>query len=190
MLVVLSCSCSLWRYTSGKPPAEVEVNKLANQLDRGLRIPALKNAEAGILTFVDLNDLERAEPVGRYLQERLAKALFDLGYRIVEIRLGREIMTEPLTGERILSRVREQLKENVSRPLKSVVVGIYSETSHSLYVSCRWIELENNQVRSCAEMFIPKGKLLKRLYSYLPSETGKLAKDIEIFERFPRDLGE
>jgi hypothetical protein len=164
------------------------VSKLAGALDDSLRIQSLRNGEMGILTFVDLNDLESAAPIGRYLQEKLLHELFLLNYRVVEIRLGKGVETVVPVGETALTRVREKLKESDYCCLKGLVVGTYIETAAGLQVSARLVELESSQVRASGETFIAKGRLLKGLLP-APARTGSGAPDLsraqEVYERMP-----
>ena len=104
VLMMWQCATT-GRYT-GDTSRDIEVDSLAEMLNDSLRRPALKNKEIGILTFANLNNLEEVEPLGRHLQERLSHSLFNLGFRIVEIRLGKQmIVWGEIDGFRLLDLV-------------------------------------------------------------------------------------
>ncbi|MDQ1351294.1 MAG: hypothetical protein QG657_1596 [Acidobacteriota bacterium] len=161
---------------------DIPIGELAYLLNDSLRRPALKNQEIGILTFANLNNLEEAEPLGRRLQERLAHALFELGFRIVEIRIGKDIRFRPLVGELNLKRVQELLKDSEFAGLKLLVVGTYIDAGDYIYVNGRIVELETAQVKASGEVKIEKGRYLAKL---LEIEDEKSADRSDVYERFP-----
>lgn len=161
---------------------DIPIGELAYMLNDSLRRPALKNQEIGVLTFANLNNLEEAEPLGRRLQEKLAHALFDLGFRIVEIRVGKDIRFRPLVGELNLTRVQELLNESKFAGLKLLVMGTYIDAGDYIYVNGRIVELETAQVKASGEIKIEKGKYLAKLLELGDDkETDRSA----VYERFP-----
>lgn len=161
---------------------DIPIEKLAYMLNDSLRRPALKNQEIGILTFANLNNLEQAEPLGRRLQEKLAHALFDLGFRIVEIRIGEDIRFRPLVGELNLTRVKELLNDSKFADLKLLVMGTYIDAGDYIYVNGKIVELETALVKASGEIKIVKGKYLGKL---LELDDEKSADRSEVYERFP-----
>ena len=174
------------------PERGIDTAGLALMLDETIRTPTLKNSEIGVLTFVDLNNLEKAEPLGRFLQEKLMFHLFDLGYRVVEMRLGKTFRYAENKGELLLSRLKEELRNSSHKELKSVLVGTYTRAGSRIYISCRLVELETEQVRASGEIFVHDGRYLKYLLADASEPEKKAApadKDAALmdgtFERFP-----
>jgi hypothetical protein len=161
---------------------DIPIEELAYVLNDSLRRPALKNQEIGVLTFANLNNLEQAEPLGRHLQEKLSHALFDLGFRIVEIRIGKDIRFRPLVGELNLTRVQELLNESKFAGLKLLVVGTYIDAGDYIYVNGRIVELQTAQVKASGEIKIEKGKYLAKLLEIGDDESADRS---EVYERFP-----
>lgn len=180
---VMAAGCAaLYKYQHhGSTARDIHITELAEMLNDSLRRPALKNKEIGILTFVNLNNLEEAEPLGRHLQEQLSHAMFELGFRVIEIRLGKNIRFEPLVGELDLTRVNELLKKTEFAEIESLVMGTYLDAGDYVYVNARLVELANSTVKGSGEIKIRKGEYLSKLLSMEedgPTET-------EVFERFP-----
>lgn len=161
---------------------DIPIEELAYVLNDSLRRPALKNQEIGVLTFANLNNLEQAEPLGRRLQEKLSHALFDLGFRIVEIRIGKDIRFRPLVGELNLTRVQELLNESKFAGLKLLVVGTYIDAGDYIYVNGRIVELQTAQVKASGEIKIQKGKYLAKLLEIADDEPADRS---DVYERFP-----
>jgi len=161
-----------------------DVPRLAQQLDDSLRQPVLKNQELAVLTFVEQDRLGQAQGLGRYLQERLGYELFNLGYRIVEIRLGKTLEVREGKGEMALSRLKDQLRQQGFAGLKGVIAGTYTVAGRSVYVQARLIDLELGQVRAMGELSIPLGKALTGLLVRPPSADGAEGGQ-DVYERFP-----
>jgi hypothetical protein len=160
----------------------IDIKKLANSINDTLRKPSLKNQEIGLLSFANLNNLEQVEPLGRLLQERLSHALFELGFRIVEIRLGDHIYFDPKVGELNLTRLKEKLRDKEEfKEIKSLIVGTYIDAGDYVYVNSKFVELEGNMVRASGEIKIKKGDYLLKL---LNEEDGN-PKNREVYERIP-----
>jgi len=160
---------------------EIDIRKLAEMINETLRKPSLKNQEIGLLSFANLDNLNEVEPLGRLLQERLSHALFELGFRILEIRLGDHIYFDPKVGELNLTRLKEKLKnkEDLAN-IKSLILGTYIDAGDYVYVNSKFVELESNLVRASGEIKIKKGEYLLKL---LGEENGKNKNDV--FERPP-----
>jgi hypothetical protein len=181
LAVLFSIQCATAMIHKKDTSREIDIKKLAEMINETLRKPSLKNQEVGLLSFANLDNLEQVEPLGRLLQERLSHALFELGFRIVEIRLGDHIYFEPAAGELNLTRLKEKLKnkEELSN-IKSLILGTYIDAGDYVYVNSKFVELESNLVRASGEIKIRKGDYLSRL---LGEENGKSKKDV--YERPP-----
>jgi hypothetical protein len=180
--VLFFVHCATTVLFRGDTARGIDIKKLAGSINDTLRKPSLKNQEIGLLSFANLNNLQQVEPLGRLLQERLSHALFQLGFRIVEIRLGDHIFFEPLAGELNLTRLKEKLKDKEEfKGIKSLIVGTYIDAGDYVYVNSKFVELEGNLVRASGEIKIKKGEYLSKL---LNEEEGN-SKNHDVYERFP-----
>jgi len=185
--VLIAGCAAMHRYSyPGSTARDIHIRDLALTLNDSLRRPALKNKEIAILTFANLNNLEEAEPLGRHLQEKLGHALFELGFRIIEIRLGKDIRFQPLVGELDLTRVKELLKRSEFPEIKSLVMGTYLDAGDYVYVNARLVELSNSTVKASSEIKIRKGEYL---YKLLNMEEDDSAGKSDVYERFPLKTG-
>lgn len=186
-ITILMIGCATAAQYHGNTSRDIDVKTLALMINDSLRQPALKNQEIGILSFANLNNLEEVEPLGRLLQERLSHALFDLGFRIVEIRRGKEIYYVPLTGELNLTRLKEKLKRTEFSEIKALVMGSYLDAGDYIYVRSQLVDLENSLIRASGEIKIKKGEYLYKLLRL--DKKKKSLKDKQVYERFPDNNG-
>jgi len=183
LICIIYYQCASVPLYRGSTSRDIDIERMALMINDSLRKPSLKNKEIGILSFANLNDLEKVEPLGRHLQEKLSHALFDLGFRIVEIRLSNHIFFTPQVGELNLTRLKEKLKDTQYEEIQSLIVGTYLDAGDYVYVNSRLVELENNQIKASGEIKIRKGDYL---YKLLDQEEQYLDKrDREVYERFP-----
>lgn len=156
-------SCSIFKNINSSSEPIIPVKRMGTMLNDSLRIPSLKNKETGVLTFINLNKLDESEPIGRYLQDRLSYYLFENGFRLKELRLGKQNKFVPKTGEINITRLKSELKETGYGNLESIVVGTYIDAGSHYYVSVKLIELKNSLIRASGEIKFLKGKYLEKL---------------------------
>lgn len=107
-----------------------------------------RNPEMPVLvtTFVSNSDLEKTSSFGRLLQEHIASRLVQLGYTVKELKLANNLYIEPQSGETILTREFDQLSAHVNA--QAIVVGTFTRTNRTLYLSSRLINPETNNMIS------------------------------------------
>jgi hypothetical protein len=174
-------SCSIIKEIKQNGDGDIPVKNISFMLNDSLRIPSLKNKETGILTFTNLNNLNEAEPLGRYLQEKLLYHLFNSGFRIKELRLGKRTKFIPKTGEINITRLKDELIDSGFGKLESIIVGTYVDAGDYYYINVKLIELKNSLIRASGEMKLSKGKSLQKLIGI----TNKV--NCPIYERFPTE---
>lgn len=190
MMILLPVLCLWFLHCASVPQyrgstaRDIHIKQLALMINDSLRKPSLKNKEIGILSFANLNNLEEVEPLGRHLQEKLVHALFDLGFRIVEIRLSNHIYFTPRVGELNLTRLKEKLKKTEYAEIEALIVGTYIDAGDYVYVSSRLVELNNSLVKASGEIKIRKGDYLFKLLELEDQYPGK-KKDRDVYERIP-----
>lgn len=137
-------------------------NHAAAQL---LAAEALGRLEAGsrvlVATFVDLDDLESASPLGRVLSEQVATVLSRAGYEVVEVRLRRDLGLRP-EGEFALSR-RAELLAAQNAMAEAVLVGAYAADSEAVLVSARVVRTGDNVLAAAHDWSLPNRGLAARL---------------------------
>lgn len=99
-----------------------------------------------ITTFVSNSNLEKTSSFGRLLQENISSRLVQLGYTVRENKVADHLFIEQQSGETILSRDLSQLHPNLEA--QAIVVGTFTRTNRTLYLSTRLINPDNNNIIS------------------------------------------
>ena len=111
---------------------------------------------------VDLNNLENSSPVGRQISEEMARWFVQAGYRVKEIRKGRDVHIDPQRGEMVLTRdVRKLLSTNVTT--EAVLAGTYVVTPDQVRFSMRLLHVPSNDILGMATATVPITDDLKPL---------------------------
>jgi hypothetical protein len=97
-------------------------------------------------TFVDNNDLNQTSHFGRILQEHITSRFVQLGYTVREIKMRNNLLIRPKSGEILLSRDLKLL--NPSLTAQAALVGTYSYSKRTMYISARLINPENSTIIS------------------------------------------
>lgn len=98
---------------------------------------------------VDLENLEASSPVARLLAEEMTSWFVAQGYRVQEIRKGKNILMDPGLGETVLTRDAALLH---SRYQNSAVllVGTYTETMENIRFTIRLLNTITGEVLAMA----------------------------------------
>jgi len=105
-----------------------------------------------ITTFVDNNDLTQTSRFGRILQEHITSRFVQLGYTVKEIKLRDTLLMQPKSGETMLSRDLDLLSPSLSAlSAQAILVGTYSYTNRTMYISARLINPENSTIISSVD---------------------------------------
>jgi len=111
---------------------------------------------------VDLNNLENSSPVGRQISEEMARWFVQAGYRVKEIRKGRDVYIDPQRGEIVLTRdMRKLLTTNVTT--EAVLAGTYVVTPDQVRFSMRLLHVPSNDILGMATATVPITDDLKPL---------------------------
>jgi hypothetical protein len=111
---------------------------------------------------VDLNNLENTSPVGRQISEEMARWFVQAGYRVREIRKGRDVHIDPQRGEMLLTRdARKLLSTNVTS--EAVLTGTYVVTPEQVRFSMRLLHVPSNEVLAMGTATVPITDDLKPL---------------------------
>ena len=111
---------------------------------------------------VNLNNLESSSPVGRQISEEMARWFVQAGYRVQEIRKGRDVHVDLKRGEMLLTRdVRKLYSTNVTT--EAVLAGTYVVTPEQVRFSMRLVHVPSNDILAMATATIPITADLKPL---------------------------
>lgn len=114
---------------------------------------------------VNLTDFEASSPLARQMAEEIASALVNTGYRVQEIRKGREVVFRP-DGEMLLTRKVDQLASTTVNSV-AVLVGTYTVTSRSVRFNMRLIRTDSNEILSMGTATVPVTEELQPLLADL-----------------------
>ncbi len=100
-------------------------------------IPRHPNLPILTTTFVDHNQLEKTSHFGRLLQDHMSARLVQHGYPVKEVKLRKDLVIEPQSGETILSRRLALLSD--TQPAQAILVGTTSMAQRTMYISARLV---------------------------------------------------
>lgn len=109
-------------------------------------IPRHPEMPVVVTTFVSNSNLEKTSSFGRLLQEHIGSRFVQYGYTVKEIKLANNIFIEPKSGETILTRELSELSPDLNA--QAIVVGTFTRTNRTLYLSSRLINPETNNIIS------------------------------------------
>lgn len=102
----------------------------------------------------NLNNLQKTNILARQMSEELARGLKAKGYRILELRKGREIVMTPGVGELFLTRdVSKLSKEEVQAEL--LLTGTYIVSERGIRFSLRLLHMDSTEVIAMAATTVP-----------------------------------
>lgn len=99
-----------------------------------------------ITTLVDNNDLQQTSTFGRIIQEHMASRLVQLGFTVKELKMRKNMVIEPKSGETFLSRHLDHI--NSSQSAQAVLVGTISHTNRTMYINTRLIHPKSSTIIS------------------------------------------
>ena len=139
----------------------MQIHEIAIQLLENFRDEAGPDGPVAVATFVDLDNLYKTSPFGRYIAEQLMGELQRAGFNVVEIRKADSIMVKPRYGEYGLSRDIQELARQSSA--RYVLAGTYVTKGRYILVNARLISNEDNMVASSGLKILRKDPFLKKL---------------------------
>lgn len=125
-------------------------------------------AKVAVTVAVPLSDLKRETEFGRMLAEYTLTDLADRGLQVAEIRLGKEIIILPQTGEFIMSRNIGELI-NDSPKVDYVVVSTFTNTRSTLILQGRLVDMKDGIVQTSWRYTMPLNREILGLF-YDPRE--------------------
>ena len=124
-------------------------------------------AKVAVTVAVPLSDLKRESEFGRMLAEYILTDLASRGLQVAEIRLGKEILIVPQTGEFVMSR-NSELKMD-SPKVDYVVVSTFTNTRSTLILQGRLVDMRDGIVQTSWRYTMPLNREILGLF-YDPRE--------------------
>ncbi len=112
-----------------------------------------RNVSLVVLTPVNINDLEKSNPLARQVQEELARWFVQAGYQVREARKGADILFEPRTGEMLLTRRTDLLGTDVVGS-SALLTGTYTVTPSSVRFNIRMVMTGSQEVVAMSTMTV------------------------------------
>ena len=138
-----------------------QVHDLAEQLLKNFRGDVGPEGPIAVATFVDLNDLYRTSPLGRYLAEQLMGELQRAGFTVVDVRKTNSLLIKQKYGEYSLSRrVQEIAKETSAR---YILVGTYVVRDKYVLINARLVSNDNNIILSSGMKIMRRDPFIERM---------------------------
>lgn len=103
---------------------------------------------------VDINNLQATCPLGRQMSEEVSRWLSSQGYRMQELRKGKDIFFEPKQGEMVLTRNTKLLATRTATA-ELILAGTYVISPDQVRFTMRLIETSGNQVLGIATATVP-----------------------------------
>ncbi len=125
-----------------------KIVSLASQLSSNLQNYDLSTHTVVVTTFVDLGHLKGGSRFGRQVSEQLVYKLHTMGYRVFELRMGKDVNIVDNNGEFALTRKLEEM----AAPYKpdAVVAGTYEVAGSVITVHARLLDASNTRIVSVA----------------------------------------
>lgn len=114
-----------------------------------------------VATLVDQEELSESSRLGRLVSEHIGSRLSNKGVRVVELKLREQLFMKGSTGALLLSREVRDVSQ--AHSAQAVVVGTYTSSGQTLYLSLKLVKAEGNTVVSAHDYAIPLNANIKGL---------------------------
>lgn len=134
----------------------------------GLLETPVKGYPMVVTTPVNINNLESSSPLGRQMGEELANWFVRFGYKVQEVRKGKDILVSPGRGETLLTRHTRLLDVgNVQSAI--VLTATYITTTKGVRFNVRMIHAPSNEVLAMSGATMP---MTDEMYEVLADSGG------------------
>ena len=157
---------------SSSKKLNLKIHKLSHDISKNI-LPGDRGRTLIVATYVDLDDLNRTNGLGRYITEYLMEQLYKSGFKVVEVRTAKDLSVSPFIGEMALTRDTTEMMNKHSA--EALVVGTYQKVGNIIRVSTRMIVAENQEVVSVASTEIPVNPDDKFIQSLLKKELVRIS---------------
>ncbi|MBF0273686.1 MAG: hypothetical protein HQK84_00475 [Nitrospinae bacterium] len=147
------------KYQNEIKELEKKIKKLEKKREKSIK--QNKSKTVIISTFVDSNNLDVTNKLGRLLSEELISKMHKYGFNIIEFRATKELHIMKQKGSFAISREISKLRSSYGA--NYAVIGTYSNAASSVLINARMIDLETAEIQSVSSYEITKTKEIKYL---------------------------
>ena len=133
----------------------------ADKLIEGSQYGLARDRNIVVATFVNINDLEDSSTLGRLIAEQVSSRLTQVGYRVVELKLRKNIFMKQRGGEFMLSRAVQDVA--AAHNAQAVVAGVYAVARDKVFVKSAVIQPVSAMVMSAYDYELPIGRNMRAL---------------------------
>lgn len=126
---------------------------------------------------VDINNLQATCPLGRQISEEISRWLSSQGYRMQEIRKGKDIYFQPKQGEMVLTRNTHLLASRTATA-ELILAGTYVISTEQVRITMRLMETNGHQVVGIGTATIPITNDVRALLTNATGGSGLVAPSI------------
>lgn len=114
-----------------------------------------------VATLVDQEDLGESSRMGRLFSEHIAGRMASKGVAVVELKLREQLFMKQTTGALLLSREVKDVSQ--AHQAQAVMVGTYTTSGQTVYVSLKLVRPEGNIVLAAHDYALPLNANIKGL---------------------------
>jgi TolB-like protein len=133
--------------------------RAADELMKGVRLDP--NQPILVATLVDQEELTESSRMGRLFTEQISSRLSNTGIHVTELKLREQLFMKQTTGALLLSREVRDVSQ--AHNAQAVVVGTYTSSGQTVYVSLKLVKPEGNVVVSAYDYAVPLNANIKGL---------------------------
>ncbi len=136
----------------------IELNyRAARILSQKLQKNRINEAPMLVSTFVNLDNVNSANSLGRLIPQQISSKLTQLGYRPLDIRLrDRNILVREKKGEIALSRKIEDI--SLQHSGRTILVGTYSFLNQKIFVTVKVLRCRDSATLAAYDYVLPYEK--------------------------------
>ncbi len=138
---------------SGEPNLVHVSYEIADRLMANLKEPLAQNKTVLVASFVDVQYMQRSSNFGRMMSEYICSRLGQKGYRVIEMKLRKDIYVKEKGGEFLLSRSVKEISD--AHDAQAVVVGTYAQAMTNVYISARVVRADGGEIISSCDIKLP-----------------------------------
>lgn len=161
IMILMLLSCFLPLTAAAEEASVPKAAKLvAEQMDQQIlrRLQNVKSARASISIVstapVFLSNLEQSSPLARQMAEEVVTRLVEAGYRVAEIRKGKEIVMTTYGGERLLTRNLSKLAQR-DVTTSAILTGTYTISRDNVRFNMKLLSTPTNEVLASSSATVP-----------------------------------
>ncbi len=183
LLIGTLCAPVLSQAATVPRAAETIARQIDEQLMRRIGNSEGGRAQVDLVATVaaDLSNLNETSPLSRQMTEEVVACLIGMGYRVHELRKGKEITMDSVKGEKILTRNTGKITQSKARTV-AVLAGTYTMTTENVRFNMRLLSTPSNEVLAMGSATVGISEELQPL---LTDRNPKAMPKPTVFTRLP-----